>query len=69
MGFDMFCISRSRAGCKKPHGKILFLVEVMNFFKSGSQKNSNRDISKQLKDHFLRKPYKLEVLNLVVMFL
>ena len=41
----------------------------MNFFKSGSQKNSNRDISKPLKDHFLRKPYKLEVLNLVVMFL
>ena len=30
---------------------------------------SNRDISNQLKEHFLRKPYKLEVSNLVVMFL
>ena len=32
-------ISWSRAGCKKTHQKILFLAEVMNFFKSGSQYN------------------------------
>ena len=35
----MFCISKSRAGCIIPHHKILFLSEVMNFFKSGSQNN------------------------------
>ena len=35
MVFDMFCIS----GCKKPHQKILFLAEVIIFFKSGSQNN------------------------------
>ena len=29
----------SKAGCKKPHQKTLFLKEVMNFFKSGSQYN------------------------------
>ena len=38
-GFDMFCISRSRARCKKPHQKILFLTEVMDFFKYASQYN------------------------------
>ena len=31
MAFDMFCISRSRARCTKPHQKILLLAEVMNF--------------------------------------
>ena len=34
MVFDMFCISRSRAGCKKNA-----LKNIMIFFKSGSQYN------------------------------
>ena len=71
----MFCISRSRAGYKKLHQKILFLAEVMNFFNLAHNtitlrvQSSNRDISKQLKEHFKIKPYKLEVSNLVVTFL
>ena len=35
----MVRISRSRGRCKKPHQKILFLTEVMNLLKSGSQYN------------------------------
>ena len=52
--FDMFCISRSRAGCKKPHQKILLLAEVMIFFNLAhntvtiSAQTSNRGISKRL---------------------
>ena len=66
MVFDMFCTSRSRAGCKKPHQKILSLAEVMIFLNLSHNtitirmQTSNRDVSNQLKEHILRKPYKLE---------
>ena len=56
--FDMFCILRSRAGCKKPHQKILFLVEVMIFLNLAHNtitirvQTSNRDISKTLGTFF-----------------
>ena len=72
MVFDMFCISRSKAGCKKKCiKKIVFLAKVMNFFKYGSQyyyftcalhtvQASNCNISKQLEKHFLQKPCMVE---------
>ena len=46
---------------KKPHQKILILAEVMNFLNLAHNtitlrvQTSNRDNSKQLKEHFLRK--------------
>ena len=64
----MFCISRSKAGCKKLH-------QVMIFFNLAHNTNTirvqttNCGISKRLKEHFLRKPCMVEVPNLVVMFL
>ena len=57
MIFDMFCISRSRAGCQKTHQKILLLAEAggsYEFFNLAHNtitirmQISNRDISKQL---------------------
>ena len=35
-----FCISRSRAGYKKPHQKILFLAEVINFLNLAHNTNT-----------------------------
>ena len=40
--FDILCSSLSIVTCKKPHQKILFLAEVMNFSKSGLQLNYYR---------------------------
>ena len=60
---------------QKLNQKILILAKVINFLNLAHNtitirmQTSNRDISKQLKEHFLRKPFKLEVSNLVVMFL
>ena len=73
MIFDMFCISRSRVGCKNPYQKILFLAEVMNFFKSGLQYYTRANFKLQyLKTTLgekMRKLCMVEIPNFVVMFL
>ena len=62
-------ISWSRAGCKKPHHKILILAEVMIFLNLAHntitirKQTSNCSISKRRKEHFLRKQCMVEVPN------
>ena len=70
-----FVSQRVKQDAKKPHQKILFPAEVMNFFKSGSQYNyytlanfKPRYIKTTL-GTFFRTPCMVEVSNLVVMFL
>ena len=64
-----FCISRSRAGCKNASKNIISSWSY-EFFKSGSQykyytvQTLNRDISKQLKEHFFEKTLQARGLKL-----
>ena len=73
--WNVLYLARSRAGCNKPHQKVLFLAEVLNFLNLAHNiitirmQTSNRDISKQLKEKKLKKPCMVEVPNFVVMFL
>ena len=52
-----------------PSGSYEFFLNMAHNTITLRVQTSNHDISKQLKEHFLRKPYKLEVSYLVVMFL
>ena len=67
MGFDVLCISKSRVGSKKPHQNRLFLAEVMNFLKSGSQYNYYTNFT--ISQNNFRNIFGENHTNLVVIFL
>ena len=61
--FDIWQILGRQTRCKNPHEKTIFPYSSQDFQNTVRAKTLNRDISKELQGHSLRKPFKIQPCN------